>query len=624
MGRAVRANFSRVRRGALLSAMAVTVVAGLVHCSAPTQIVLQAYTDVAWSDGRSVTIAATDGPGEAAAPSARTAAPWPQDGRIGSLVVVSDSGQDGVVSVRAVLATGRDPASCRIGDAQGCIIARRRLRFVPERTLRVPLTLHARCAGVACDEATTCNALGACVPAELDASRCASEEECLPDGDRIPGAVAAEDAGADASADAGVDASPPARREPLIMSGAGHTCARWLDGVVKCWGHNDMGQLGLGHVTDIGGAPGQMGSALAAVDLGEAAHALSPSGQSSHTCALLAQGRVKCWGRNDSGQLGLGDTVNRGAAPGQMGAALPVVDLGPKNTLAVVVGGYHTCALASPSLRCWGRNDFGQLGRGDTVTRGSGPGQMGSALTPIDFGAGRGVVAVAAGVAHTCALLDTGRVRCFGRNDSGQLGLGDTTHRCRAGGETPAALPDVDLGPGRTATSIASGGTSTCAVLDDGSVRCWGRNIFGQLGLGDMRARGDEPGEMGAALPAVDLGPGRKAVQLAAGGNHMCALLDDGSARCWGLNNYGQLGLGDNVNRGAGPGQMGALLAAPRLGGLAIGVTAGEEFSCATLGDGRVKCWGDNRIGQLGLGDTDGRGDQPADMAALPDVALGK
>jgi alpha-tubulin suppressor-like RCC1 family protein len=124
------------------------------------------------------------------------------------------------------------------------------------------------------------------------------------------------------------------------------------------------------------------------------------------------------------------------------------------------------------------------------------------------------------------------------------------------------ALPAVDLGPGRTATAVAAGFFHTCARLDDRRVKCWGNNGYGQLGLGDAVNRGDGPGEMGDALPAVDLGLGRTATAVAGGFGYTCALLDDRRLKCWGNNQFGQLGLGDSLNRGDAPGEMGDALPA--------------------------------------------------------------
>ena len=167
---------------------------------------------------------------------------------------------------------------------------------------------------------------------------------------------------------------------------------------------------------------------------------------------------------------------------------------------------------------------------------------MGDALPAVALGTGRTVVSIAAGGFYTCAVLDDRSVKCWGTNDNGQLGYGDTIQRGDGAGEMGDALPAVALGTGRTAVSIAVGVWHTCAVLDDRSVKCWGQNDYGQLGYGDRIDRGDGAGEMGDAPPAVALGTGRTAVSITAGSYHTCALLDDRSVKCWGGNNYGRLG----------------------------------------------------------------------------------
>ncbi|RYE87789.1 MAG: hypothetical protein EOO75_14045, partial [Myxococcales bacterium] len=158
---------------------------------------------------------------------------------------------------------------------------------------------------------------------------------------------------------------------------------------------------------------------------------------------------------------------------------------------------------------------------------------------------------------HACVILDAGTVKCWGGNSRGQLGLGDTQNRGDQAVEMGDALPFVELGAGLTAQAIVAGSGHTCALLNDQTVKCWGWNVAGQLGLGDAEDRGDKPGEMGDALPAVDLGAGAKVTRLAASGSHTCAVLSDGSLRCWGFNASGQLGLGDTSNRGDEPGEMG-------------------------------------------------------------------
>jgi alpha-tubulin suppressor-like RCC1 family protein len=185
---------------------------------------------------------------------------------------------------------------------------------------------------------------------------------------------------------------------------------------------------------------------------------------------------------------------------------------------------------------------------------------MGDALHPIDLGTGRTATAITASFHDSCALLDDGTVKCWGYNQSGQLGLGDTNTRGWAPGEMGDNLPPVDLGTGRTATAISAGHGHTCALLDNGTVKCWGAG-GAQLGLGDTNnSRGDVPGEMGDNLPPVDLGTGRTATVITAGGTHTCAVLDDGTVKCWGENAFGQLGQGDTIARGDAPAQMGDAL----------------------------------------------------------------
>ena len=419
------------------------------------------------------------------------------------------------------------------------------------------------------------------------------------------------------------------RQEGVVALAAGgyHTCAILLDGSVKCWGHNSYGELGNGSVSSIGDRAIEMGIWLRAVDLGAGRTATALSLGTWHTCVLLDDASVKCWGRNDVGQLGLGDAFHRGDAPGEMGDALPPIDLGSNRwATAVACGERHSCAILDDgTVKCWGDGANGQLGYGDTSTRGNDPGEMGDLLPAIELGTGRTAVALTAGFRHTCALLDDESVKCWGLATSGSLGSGDSLSRGDQPGEMGDALPSVDIGTGRTVSSIATGpySLSTCAILDDRTVKCWGENSRGQLGLGDNAHRGDSVGEMGDALPVVDLGAGSTAVALAAG-THSCAILDDGTVKCWGLNVFGSLGLGDNLNRGDGPGEMGDALPTVDLGtGLAATSVSAGIHTCALLDDATVKCWGFNSEGVLGLGDVFNRGDQPGEMGdALPPVDL--
>ncbi|GEN13214.1 Alpha-tubulin suppressor [Myxococcus fulvus] len=413
-----------------------------------------------------------------------------------------------------------------------------------------------------------------------------------------------------------------------VFAGVGTTCAVFTDGRLKCWGENSRGQLGLEHVVNRGGGRGSiLMDSLPFVRVGTGLRVSAMGLGSGFSCALLEGGSVKCWGDNEQGQLGLGDLQRRGDNAGEMGDALPTVNLGTGRTAkALAVGLSHSCAIVDDgSVKCWGNNGSGQLGLGDTEHRGDSAGEMGDALPVVSLGAGRTAKAVVAGEFHTCALLDDDSVKCWGNNGSGQLGLGDTDFRGDGAGEMGDALPTVNLGTGRTAKVLATRGSSTCALLDDGTVKCWGSNTYGALGLGDRVRRGDGPGEMGDALPRVNLGTGRTVKAITLGGSFACALLDDGTVKCWGNGDRGQLGTGDPEPRGGLPGQMGDALPRVDLGAgrVVTALSAGFIHGCATFDDGNVKCWGSNASGQLGLDDEDDRGDHLGEMGeALPPVEL--
>ncbi len=343
------------------------------------------------------------------------------------------------------------------------------------------------------------------------------------------------------------------RTATAISAGADFTCALLDDGGVKCWGGNDDGQLGQGDDSPRGLARDQLGDHLPEIDLGTGRTATAITAGGLHACALLDDLSVKCWGVG--GALGLGlflDYDNRGDDPGEMGDALPAVDLGSGRTVVqVATGPDHTCAILDDgSLKCWGANYLGQLGLGDNRSRGMHPGEMGDALPTVNLGTGRSAVDITVGSGTTCARLDDGSLKCWGDGRYGRLGrsvygVGDDH------GEMGDQLPPMPFGE-RTTDSVSIGGGDACAVFDDGTARCWGLNDYGQLGQGDTVNRADIPG-----TAPIDLGAGRVATSITAGADHTCAALDDASVRCWGRNIDGDLGLGDTRTRGDGPGEMG-------------------------------------------------------------------
>jgi alpha-tubulin suppressor-like RCC1 family protein len=262
----------------------------------------------------------------------------------------------------------------------------------------------------------------------------------------------------------------------------------------------------------------------------------------------LDNNSVKCWGLNKYGQLGLGDRNYRGDGAGEMGDNLQAVNLGTGRTAKyVMAGGHHTCAhLDNDTVKCWGYNYYGQLGLGDANNRGDQTGEMGDSLPAVDLGRGRTVKQLSVGSYHACALLDNNNIKCWGYNREGQMGLGDSDDRGDGVGEMGDALLTVNLGTGRTAKWVLASGYSTCAMLDNNTVKCWGDNSKGQLGLGGTNNRGDAPNEMGDNLLALNFGAGRSLVQMSGGELHFCAAFDNNTVKCWGDGGYA-LGQG-NLN----------------------------------------------------------------------------
>jgi alpha-tubulin suppressor-like RCC1 family protein len=278
-----------------------------------------------------------------------------------------------------------------------------------------------------------------------------------------------------------------------------------------------------------------------------------------HSCVLLRSGAVACWGSNGLGQLGDGTTEHR-SVPTR------VLDL-HGSAVAVSAGLEHTCALLrGGAVDCWGANRSGQLGDGGSRDR----------VRPVLVrglpGAAR---AVSAGGRHTCVVTSRGAVECWGASYAGQLG--DGRLRTRA---DPVAVPGLP-----TALGVAAGRDYTCAVLHDGTVRCWGANAYGQLGSGKLPVR---------RVPQPVRGLPGRAIAVAAGERHTCALIRGGGVACWGANHVGQLGNGTFASSRT----------AVIVRGLhdAVTVSTGAFHTCATTRTGGVRCWGMNASGELGAG----------------------
>ena len=286
-----------------------------------------------------------------------------------------------------------------------------------------------------------------------------------------------------------------------VAVGSSTSCVVITGGGVRCWGNNSYGQLGNGIVAQAQ-IPGDV------IGLSSGVSALGMGGL--HVCAVMNSGGVKCWGGNNSGQLGDGTTVPTRTAPVDVSGLSAGV-------AALALGNDHTCALTnSGGVKCWGANTFGQLGDGTTSNRN----------TPaFVLGLSTGVVEIAAGAQHTCARTGIGAVKCWGRNNSGELGDDTATNQ-----PVPVLVSGLNSG----ATAIAAGGQHTCAVVN-GSAKCWGYNRYGERGDGTLET---------VFVPTLVTGLSNNVKALSAGESHTCALMNTGAVKCWGLNNGGQLGDG--------------------------------------------------------------------------------
>ena len=409
-----------------------------------------------------------------------------------------------------------------------------------------------------------------------------------------------------------------------VSVGDNFSCALLNDGTVKCWGKNNLGQLGRDNTTAVGSSTNDM-RLLTPIFLGTGRTAVALSAGSTHACAVLDNATVKCWGDNSTGALGLGTTTNAGDGVGTVMSALPSVDLGAGVSVREIhVGNGFTCALlTNATVKCWGKNDKGQLGLGDIDNRGDGPNEMGAALPIVDLGVNKTAIAIAVADASVCAILNLGEVKCWGDNTDGQLGQGNDTSVGGAGVPAVASINPVDLGAGVTAKGIAAGASHFCALLQNDTVKCWGKNDKGQLGLGDIDNRGDDLNEMGASLTAVNLGSGLSATSIAAGGSSTCALLNTGAVKCWGENASGQLGQGNTDSLGIAAGDIASATAVNiTTNTTVVSLSAGQRNTCAVVVGPSLKCWGDNTDGQLGQGNTTALGVASGDIAAVQPITI--
>jgi alpha-tubulin suppressor-like RCC1 family protein len=344
-----------------------------------------------------------------------------------------------------------------------------------------------------------------------------------------------------------------------ITAGDSHSCAL-SGGALQCWGYNQNGQLGNGTTIQHYATPVAVTGISTAVEV---------KGGGLHTCARLGSGAVQCWGYNQYGQLGDGSTSTSTLPVGVSG-----IDGSAAQATEIAAGYAHTCALLTDqTVKCWGDNSSDQLGV---------YGPSSKSTTPVAISGISGATAIAAGYAHTCALLADKTVKCWGFNGSGQLGNGTT-----ASSATPVSVSSID-GTIVQATAISAGYLHTCALLADNTVQCWGDDSSGQLGNGAT-------GQFNSPVAVSSIST---ATNIAAGGLRTCALLANYQVKCWGDNSSGQLGDG-TTDSSTTP------VSVSGIDGITVQATAiatGYAHTCALLSGGAEQCWGDNTFGQLGNG----------------------
>jgi alpha-tubulin suppressor-like RCC1 family protein len=346
-----------------------------------------------------------------------------------------------------------------------------------------------------------------------------------------------------------------------VAAGVAHTCALLVDGTVRCWGYNASGQLGNG-TTNNAASPAVVSSL-------NSVRAIAAGG--SHTCALLAAGSVKCWGRNVEGELGQGSTSARSLTPVTVTGSL-------SNVSAIAAGANHTCALTLGAVRCWGSGGSGQLGNGQVVNW----------ATPTGVSGLSRVAAITAGSAHSCALLASGTVSCWGRGGAGQLGDGTFA----SASLTPVAVHSLSF-----VTAIVAGANHVCALPAGGSPKCWGRGGSGQLGNGANTNRSTPVSVTGLSAPAG-------AIAVVGGQLHACALLAAGIEKCWGNNTAGAVGNGTSTTPVTTPATVVNLTNVRSISAGGNPTGTGYQHSCALVANGTARCWGNNASGELGNGTT--------------------
>lgn len=326
-----------------------------------------------------------------------------------------------------------------------------------------------------------------------------------------------------------------------LAIGTAHICALLEGGSVRCWGVVDDGRLGYGAAVTEDVGDDEVPASVGDVPLPGSGRAVAIASNGQHTCVVIDVDRqVACWGSGKDGRLGYGDVevVGDDETPAEAG----MVDLGPVSVVDVGAGASHTCALLDDGgVICWGDGITGRLGTGQPAQPDVGDDESPAVLGPIELAAP--AVAISVGSQHSCALLDDGRVSCWGAGASGRLGNGVVADI--GDDETPI---DALLQVGAPVLAVSAGRAHTCLLLEGGGVRCFGEGKAGKLGTGNTDNLGDKPGEVPSSFADVSItDDDRRALAVGTGVDHTCVRLDGGAVRCWGAAAKGQLGYGNTT-----------------------------------------------------------------------------
>lgn len=402
-----------------------------------------------------------------------------------------------------------------------------------------------------------------------------------------------------------------------LYAGSYHTCAARADGTAWCWGRNDEGQLGTGNFgtetcTGVGCEQGAVQVRQASWP-GSAAlfNAVWVGGGLGHSCTMQRSGQLRCWGRDEHGQIGNGDAT--GPDPDEPLAVLVSGLSATAGGMGISAGHSHTCAaMSTGQAKCWGWDHEGEIGDQDEPESQPDPNQLTptpvfflfTMVSRIDSGGSfsEGGLGVGVEEAHSCATTGSGTVYCWGSDGKGQVGDGATGHLY--GAHVPVQVSGLT-----NAIDVKTGGKHSCALLVDGTVRCWGYNQKGQLGNDDDAYANQNAPVQVDTDPGVPFTPLTRVVAIAAGQNASCAIRDDGTLWCWGDNSTDDIGrqtcdFADSSNVAKlVPVVDDVVAVAMGSGGRAFtqgGDHETQDHACVLTAAGAVKCWGANLHGQLG------------------------